>query len=170
MAHAIFLAQVCTSAGPAPIDRQQDSDFASDTLTWTWVSSGPTGVRHGLWSTGFMRIERIVPDLTVTDLPKAVRQHAEILGLTAVMDHGWIVTLADEAGHQMSLITTDATAPVNPDVSIFVDDVDAAYDAARASSVEIVHPLSEEAWGVRRFFYRDAAGRVANVGSHADGR
>lgn len=113
-----------------------------------------------------MRIERIVPDLTVADLPEAVRQHTEILGLRAVMDLGWIVTLADEAGHQVSLITTDATAPVNPDVSVFVDDVNGAYEAARASSVEILHPLSEEEWGVRRFFYRDSAGRVVNAGSH----
>lgn len=70
----------------------------------------------------------------------------------------------------MSLMTTDATAPVNPDVSVFVDDVDATYDAARASSVEIVYPLSEEEWGVRPFFYRDSAGRVVNVGSHRRGR
>lgn len=113
-----------------------------------------------------MRIDRIVPDLTVADLTEAVRQHTEVLGLKVVMDHGWIVTLADEAGHQMSLMTVDATAPVNPDVSVFVDDVNAAYDAAAASGVEIVYPLSEEEWGVRRFFYRDSAGRVINVGSH----
>lgn len=113
-----------------------------------------------------MRIERIVPDLTVTDLAKAVREHTEILGLSVVMDHGWIVTLADDAGHQVSLMTVDATAPINPDVSVFVDDVDAAYDAAVAAGVEIVYPLGNEEWGVRRFFYRDSSGRVINVGSH----
>ncbi len=82
------------------------------------------------------------------------------------MDHGWIVTLADAHGHQLSLMTRDATAPVNPDVSVFVDDVETAYAAALAAGVEIVHPLVEEAWGVRRFFYRDASGRVINVGQH----
>lgn len=114
-----------------------------------------------------MKIERIVPDLTVTDLREAVRQHSEILGLEVVMDQGWIVTLADGAGHQLSLMTEDATAPVNPDVSVFVDDVRAAYDAAEAAGAEIVHPLTAEPWGVTRFFYRDSAGRVVNVGSHA---
>ncbi|WP_435744191.1 VOC family protein [Nocardioides sp. SYSU DS0663] len=114
-----------------------------------------------------MQIERIVPDLTVTDLAAAVRQHTAVLGLEVVMDHGWIVTLSDEAGHQLSLMTQDATAPVNPDVSVFVDDVQAAHDAAHSAGVEIVHPLTTEVWGVRRFFYRDAAGRVVNVGSHA---
>lgn len=108
-----------------------------------------------------------MPDLTVTDLRQAVRDHTEVLGLEVVMDHGWIVTLADGAGHQLSLMTADATAPVNPDVSVFVDDVRTAYDAAVAAGVEVVHPLTTEEWGVTRFFYRDAAGRVVNVGSHA---
>ncbi len=114
-----------------------------------------------------MRIQRIVPDLTVADLAQAVRRHTEILGLEVVMDHGWIVTLSDGAGHQLSLMTADATARVNPDVSVFVDDVTAAYEAARASGADIVHPLTTEPWGVTRFFYRDESGRVVNVGSHA---
>lgn len=113
-----------------------------------------------------MKIERIVPDLTVTDLADAVRQHTEVLGLHVVMDHGWIVTLSDDAGQQMSLMTADATASVNPDVSVFVDDVHTAYDAAVSAGGEIVHPLTTEEWGVTRFFYRDSSGRVVNVGSH----
>lgn len=62
-----------------------------------------------------MKIERIVPDLTVTDLGGAVRQHTQVLGMRVVMDQGWIVTLPDDAGHQLSLMSADATAGVNPD-------------------------------------------------------
>ncbi|MGB0100451.1 MAG: VOC family protein [Nocardioides sp.] len=113
-----------------------------------------------------MKVERIVPNLTVTDLGAAVQQHTAVLGLEVVMNHGWIVTLADAAGHQLSLMTRDATATVNPDVSIFVDDVHAAFESAKAAGVEIVHPLTDEDWGVTRFFYRDASGRVVNLGSH----
>lgn len=49
------------------------------------------------------------------------------------MDEGWIATLADPAGPglQLSLITQDATAPVVPEVSLEVDDVDAAYARAK---------------------------------------
>lgn len=114
-----------------------------------------------------MRIQRVVPDLTVTDLAAAVREHTDILGMSVVMDHGWIVTLADDAGHQISLMTRDATAAVNPDVSVFVEDVHIAYARAQAAGVEIVHPLTMEPWGVTRFFYRDGSGRVVNVGTHA---
>jgi predicted enzyme related to lactoylglutathione lyase len=115
-----------------------------------------------------MEIERIVPNLTVADLPLAVREHADVLGLNVVMNHGWIVTLADASGRQLNLLSHDATAPMNPHVSIFVDDIASAYDAAITSGVEIVHPLTAEEWGVTRFFYRDTAGNVINVGTHTN--
>jgi predicted enzyme related to lactoylglutathione lyase len=113
-----------------------------------------------------MQIERIAPILTVNDVPTAITEHTSVLGMRVVMDMGWIAFLADDAGRQIGLMTSDATASVNPDVSVFVDDVVAAHAAAVASGVEIVHPLSSEEWGVRRFFYRDSSGRVINVGTH----
>lgn len=113
-----------------------------------------------------MKIERIAPILTVHNLATAIREHTSILGMHVVMDMGWVAFLSDGAGRQIGLITVDATAPVNPDVSVFVDDVDAAHTSAVAAGVEIVHPLSTEQWGVRRFFYRDSSGRVINVGTH----
>ncbi|ALI24997.1 Lactoylglutathione lyase [Mycolicibacterium fortuitum] len=111
-------------------------------------------------------MRRVMPVLTVPDLSVA-EAYTQTLGLTEVMNHGWIVTLADsELRHQVSLMTKDATAPVNPNVSIEVDDVDAAYADAVAAGLEIVHPLSDEEWGVRRFFFTDAAGNVVNVLTH----
>ncbi|WP_239460142.1 VOC family protein [Nocardioides daejeonensis] len=110
-----------------------------------------------------------MPILTVTDLPAAVAEHQAVLGLDVVMDHGWIVTLADQEGRQLSLMTRDATAPVNPDVSVFLDSRDSVEKAlaeAVIAGCEVVHPLSEEPWGVTRFFYRDSSGRVINVGTH----
>ncbi len=78
------------------------------------------------------------------------------------------MTLADPArpGVQLSLMTHDETGPVVPVASIQVDDVDAAYAEAKASGAEIVHDLTDEAWGVRRFFVRDPDGHVVNVLSH----
>lgn len=114
-----------------------------------------------------MRIERIVPNLTVEDVEAALVQHKVILGMEEVMNHGWIVTLADADGRQLSLITRDATGPVNPDVSVFVDDVHEALARAIETGVEIVHPLTDEPWGVTRFFYRSGDGRVINVGMHS---
>ncbi|MFD0812104.1 VOC family protein [Amycolatopsis umgeniensis] len=94
--------------------------------------------------------------------------YVQVLGFEVVMDHGWIVTLADPERPevQLSLMTHDETAPVVPAASIEVEDVDAAYAAAKASGAEIVHELTDEPWGVRRFFVRDPGGHVVNVLSH----
>ncbi|WP_346619752.1 VOC family protein [Blastococcus montanus] len=115
-----------------------------------------------------MAVLRVVPDLTSADLDAARRFYGDVLGLEPVMDHGWIVTLADPAtgSRQISLVSHDATAPVVPVVSVEVDDVDAAHAAAVASGAEIVHPLTDEPWGVRRFFVRDPDGNVLNVLGH----
>ena len=82
------------------------------------------------------------------------------------MDHGWIVTLGDDDGHQLSLMTQDATAPVNPDVLVFVDDTHEALARVEQTDLEIVHPLTDEPWGVTRFFYPASDGRVINVSMH----
>jgi catechol 2,3-dioxygenase-like lactoylglutathione lyase family enzyme len=114
-----------------------------------------------------MTVNRVMPVLTVSDLEATRDAYVQVLGLREVMNLGWIVTLADdELRHQVSLMTKDATAPVNPQVSIEVDDVDAAYRAAVEAGLKIVHPLSDEDWGVRRFFFSDAAGNVVNVLTH----
>ncbi len=85
------------------------------------------------------------------------------------MDLGWIVTFADPElpDRQISVMSSESTAPVLPEVSIEVDDVDAAYRAATAAGAPIVHPLTDEPWGVRRFFVRDPDGHVLNVLSHS---
>ena len=124
-----------------------------------------------------MTVKRVVPDLATPALDASRRFYAEVLDLVPVMDLGWIVTLAGRDGDagsdgqvsrvsQVSLMTHDATAPVVPAMSVEVDDVDAAYAAAVGIGAEIVHPLSDEPWGVRRFFVRDPAGHVVNVLAH----
>ncbi|WP_019930742.1 VOC family protein [Nocardia sp. BMG111209] len=115
-----------------------------------------------------MTVNRIVPDLQAADLHASATFYRQMLGMEIVMDHGWIVTLADpdRPENQLSLMTHDESASVVPVASLEVDDVDAAYQAARAAGAEIVHELTEEPWGVRRFFVRDPAGHVVNILSH----
>lgn len=52
------------------------------------------------------------------------------------------------------------------DISLEVGDVETAYRRARDSGMQIVREIRDEAWGVRRFFVRDPAGRVVNIASH----
>ncbi|HWH95884.1 MAG TPA: VOC family protein [Baekduia sp.] len=115
-----------------------------------------------------MAVKRIVADLHADD-PDASRSfYQDVLGLEVAMDRGWIVTFASPGDRrvQLSVMAGDASAPVAPDVSVEVDDVDAAHAAAIARGDEIVHPLTDEPWGVRRFFVRDPSGKVINILVH----
>ena len=71
-----------------------------------------------------------------------------------------------ETGANLQLVTRDATAPEDPAISVATDDVDAAYAQAQDLGLEIVHPLTTEPWGVRRFFVRAPDGTVVNVVDH----
>jgi catechol 2,3-dioxygenase-like lactoylglutathione lyase family enzyme len=115
-----------------------------------------------------VRIRRVVPDLHAEN-PAASREfYEQVLGLEVAMDLGWILTFAapGNPAAQISVLSRDAGAPVEPDISVEVDDVDEAYDTARRMGCEIVHPLTDEAWGVRRFFVRAPNGSVVNVLTH----
>ncbi|QKW34377.1 VOC family protein [Actinomadura sp. NAK00032] len=114
-----------------------------------------------------MTIRRVVPNIESGAMEES-REFYRRLGFEEVMNQGWIVTLASPSvpTAQVSLMTRDKTGPVVPDVSVEVDDVDAAYEVMRQRGTEIVHPLQDEEWGVRRFFVRDPDGRVVNVLGH----
>ena len=67
---------------------------------------------------------------------------------------------------QLSVMKLDIKAHIHPDVSIEVDDVDAVYERALAAGAEIVYPIADEEWGLRRFFVRDQNGAVLNITEH----
>jgi uncharacterized glyoxalase superfamily protein PhnB len=60
----------------------------------------------------------------------------------------------------------DAASRVAPQVTVEVADVDAIHAEALRWGAEIVYPLTDEAWGVRRFFVKDPNGIVLNIMCH----
>jgi catechol 2,3-dioxygenase-like lactoylglutathione lyase family enzyme len=54
------------------------------------------------------------------------------------------------------------------DVSVEVSDVEDRHAEALSRGLEIVYPLTDEPWGIRRFFVRDPDGQVINVASHRE--
>lgn len=115
-----------------------------------------------------MAVKRTVPNLRSTSLREATAFYTQVLGMEVAMDLGWIVTLIDpeHPESQLSLFSHDETAPVVAVASVEVDDVDARYQAAKAAGAEIVHELTDEPWGVRRFFVKDPDGNVINILAH----
>jgi catechol 2,3-dioxygenase-like lactoylglutathione lyase family enzyme len=116
-------------------------------------------------------IRRVVPDITCDAIEESRDFYSGVLGFEVSMDMGWIVTLAspDVPSAQISLVSgsEEASKPI-PDVTVEVDDVDAVHGAAMRGGREIVYPLTDEEWGVRRFFVRDPGGVIVNVMSHID--
>jgi len=117
-----------------------------------------------------MRVVEIIADLEVDDLEAAAGFYSDYLGLrTEEFNLGWVARrTSPETGAHLQLVTRDDSAPVNPVISVKVDDVDAAYEDAVQRGYEIVHPLQDEEWGVRRFFVRAPDGNVLNIVRHRE--
>lgn len=115
-----------------------------------------------------MRVVEIIADLQVDNLDEAREFYAGFLGLgNEEFNLGWVARhTSAETGAHLQLVTRDETAAENPAVSVKVDDVDAAYAEAQERGYEIVHPLTDEVWGVRRFFVRAPDGNVLNIVQH----
>lgn len=115
-----------------------------------------------------MTIKRVVPDIRCDDFAASRDFYVGVLGFEVGMDMDWVLTFVSPGNPaaQVTLISKDASAPVDPQMSVEVEDVDAVHAEALRRGVEIVHPLTDEPWGVRRFFVRDPNGIVVNVLSH----
>ena len=115
-----------------------------------------------------MAVNRIVPNILSADIGRSRDFYVDFLGLEIVLAMDWIVTFAspDHPELQVSLITRDETAPVVADMSVEVERVDEVYHQALSRGIEIVYPLTDELWGVRRFFVRDPNGKIVNIVSH----
>ena len=117
-----------------------------------------------------MEIRRIVPNHNVGDATTGHDFYEDFLGLRKEFDLGWVASFRSPTNPsiQVSLVSGDPTAREPSAMTVAVADVDAAYADAQSRGYEIVHPLTHEAWGVRRFFVRDPHGIVVNVVGHAD--
>lgn len=119
-----------------------------------------------------MSIRRVVPDVTTDRLDESRDFYVSLLGFEVAMDMDWVVTLVSPVNPtaQVTLMIHDASAPVQPQMSVEVADVDAVHAEALRRGDEVVYPLTDEPWGVRRFFVRDPSGAVINVLEHRSNR
>jgi uncharacterized glyoxalase superfamily protein PhnB len=128
----------------------------------TPVQAAPRYLRHD----GCVTINRAVPNIR-SERPGETRDFfVDLLGFEVVMDMSWVVTVASptNSSAQVTIIGNDDMAA--PGISVEVADVDAVHAKAMEQGHEIVYPLRDEEWGVRRFMLREPSGTVVNVLSH----
>nr|WP_154769814.1 VOC family protein [Nakamurella alba] len=111
---------------------------------------------------------KITTNIPVPDIEQARPFWSDFLGLRdEEFNLGWVARFTDpDSGAHVQLVTGDRTSPADSQLSVHVDDVDAAYAEALAAGYEIVHPLTTEEWGVRRFLVRSPDGTVVNLVAH----
>jgi catechol 2,3-dioxygenase-like lactoylglutathione lyase family enzyme len=115
-------------------------------------------------------IRRIVPNISSNKLDESRRFYVDFLGLIVVMDMKWILTFASASNPtaQISIVHNDkiSTAESPVTLSIEVPDADKLYEKAKLSNYEIIYEITNEPWGVRRFFVKDPNGVTINIMMH----
>ncbi|WP_198968998.1 VOC family protein [Xylophilus sp. ASV27] len=115
-----------------------------------------------------MKVQRILANVATPDPARAATFYQQVLGLDLLMDHGWIQTYGSQAQMtvQLSFASEGGSDAPLPDLSIEVDDVDAALERMRAAGFAIEYGPADEPWGVRRFYVRDPFGKLVNILAH----
>ncbi|WP_217917531.1 MULTISPECIES: VOC family protein [unclassified Myxococcus] len=111
---------------------------------------------------------RIVANVGVSAPAAASRFYRDVLGLDVLMDMGWITTYgsSETMTVQVSFMSQGGSGAPVPDLSIEVDDLDAAIARVKKAGIPIEYGPADEPWGVRRFFVRDPFGRLVNLLAH----
>lgn len=115
-----------------------------------------------------MTVKRIVSNIAANNAHDATGFYRDLLGLEIVMDLGWIVTFAntEQTVPQISIATEGGSGTAVPDLSIEVDNVEEIYHKAVDAGYPIEYELTNEPWGIRRFYVKDPLGKVVNIVEH----
>jgi predicted enzyme related to lactoylglutathione lyase len=118
-----------------------------------------------------INILRIVSNIYSIDIEKSREFYIDFLDMELVMDMAWILTFAskDNTNSQISILQFDKNGKLDNSaifISIEVSDVDALYERAKKLKYEIVYTITDEPWGVRRFFVKEPNGATINLLMH----
>jgi catechol 2,3-dioxygenase-like lactoylglutathione lyase family enzyme len=116
-----------------------------------------------------MTVKRIVTNIATDRIEAANAFYREVLGMSVVMDLGWIMTFATDVQTtpQISIAAEGGAGTPVPDISIEVDNIDEVHQRAVAAGFSIEYGPATEAWGVRRFYVRDPFGGLVNILAHS---
>lgn len=116
-----------------------------------------------------MVIRRIVAYADGDDLAASRDFYVEVLGLEVAMEDPVLGLRSPTNPTAQVIIPPHGMENPPPRFGIDVGNptaVDAAHAEAVRRGLRIVYPLTDEPWGVRRFFVADPSGTVVNVLAH----
>jgi len=119
-----------------------------------------------------MSIRRAIPNLLTDDMEASRDFYAGFLGFDVAMDEDGFTMFASPSNRTAQITLADRNTPGldrgvrQAQISVEVEDVDTLHAEAVRRGLDIVYPLTDEPWGIRRFFVRDPDGTVINVAMH----
>jgi catechol 2,3-dioxygenase-like lactoylglutathione lyase family enzyme len=125
-----------------------------------------------------MNVRRVVPNITSERREETVDFFVGLLGFDVAMETDWVTTVVSPSNRtaQLNIMHANGGPPAGsdthsaalrpPQLSIEVEDVDAVYAAALRRGLHIAYPITDESWGVRRFFVTEPNGLVINILTH----
>jgi catechol 2,3-dioxygenase-like lactoylglutathione lyase family enzyme len=114
-------------------------------------------------------VTRIVPYADGGDIDASRDFYVGALGLEVAMEDPVLGLTSPTNPKAQILIPPPGMEDPQPRFGVDVGDpaaVDAAHDAAVRRGLRVVYPLTDEPWGVRRFFVEDPGGTIVNVLAH----
>ena len=116
-------------------------------------------------------IKRILPNIYSDDLEKSKAFYQGFLNMDIIMDQGWVITFASGKNPlaQVNILENQKKETLHNErifLSVEVSDVNKMHQKAKALQLEIVYPITDEPWGVRRFFVKDPNGATINLVAH----
>jgi catechol 2,3-dioxygenase-like lactoylglutathione lyase family enzyme len=116
-----------------------------------------------------MAVKRIVAYAGGQELAASREFYVEVLGLQVSMEEPVLDLQSPDQPAAEVIIGAQEMQDASPSFGIDVGEpaaVDAAHAEALSRGLRVVYPLTDEPWGVRRFFVEDPGGTVVNVLAH----
>ena len=117
-----------------------------------------------------MGVERIIPYPSGSEIEASRGFYAGVLGLETAMEDPVLCLRSPVNPSAEVILSPPGFEDPQPSFGVDVGDpaaVDAAHAEAVSRGLRVVYPLTDEPWGVRRFFVEDPGGTIVNVLAHA---
>lgn len=117
-------------------------------------------------------VTRIIPYAGGTDIAASREFYVEVLGLEVGMEEPVLGLNSPTNPTAQIVVPPPGMDDPQPQFGVDVgepDAVDAAHAEAVRRGLRVVYPLTNEPWGIRRFFVQDPGGTIVNVLAHIPG-
>jgi catechol 2,3-dioxygenase-like lactoylglutathione lyase family enzyme len=116
-----------------------------------------------------MTVRRIVAYAGGEAVAASREFYVEVLGMRVAMEDPVLDLQSPDNPSAQVIVGAQEMQDAQPSFGVDVGEpaaVDAAHAEAVRRGLRVVYPLTDEPWGVRRFFVEDPGGTIVNVLAH----